>query len=173
MKKILVMAVSLVLSISLLSSTCSAVSQEKSLTIPSNGGTITANAWRSTSASISGNTYQWDYQVSSVYSGSRTVERIRCTWKASASLRYSGSLTMSISSGTTVAVSAGASSTWQTTTTPEKYWENNNGSKTAWERSNIVVSPSKDYRSGTVAVYSNASVKVSKDSKTYTINAAV
>ena len=56
----------------------------KSYTIPGGKGTLTSNAWRSTVASSPGNTYQWDYQVSAVYSGHYAVSSIRTTWKGSA-----------------------------------------------------------------------------------------
>ncbi len=146
----------------------SATSQSKDLTIPGNQGTLTSNAWRSTSYTVSGNTYQWDYQVSANYSGSKTVERIRTTWTANASLRNSASISVGISSSE---VSVGASSSWSNATTKPKYWENSNGAKESSWRSNIIVTPSKDYRSDTISITNTALVKLKGDAKTYEISA--
>ncbi|AGZ23051.1 hypothetical protein HO831_01095 [Streptococcus suis] len=144
--------------------------QGKKLTIPGGKGTLTSNAWRSTSATSSGNTYQWDYQVSAVYSGNKTVESIKTSWYGGASLRNSGSISLGVSnSGATV----GASSSWQYITTPVKYWENTNGAKSSDYRSNLVVSPSRDYRSGTISLTNTARVKLKGDPKPYEVSAGV
>lgn len=93
--------------------------QEKPLPIPGGQGTLTSNAWRQTHESKSGNTLQWDYQVSASYSGNKTVESIRTSWYGGASLRNSASISLGISeSGVTVCASSG----WQFITTPVKYW---------------------------------------------------
>lgn len=139
------------------------------LTIPSGKGKITSNAWRSSSPTTSGNTYQWNYQVSAVYSGSKTVSSIRTTWKGSASLRNSASINLGVSAS---GVSAGASASWQNVSTVTKYWENTNGSKEASYRSNMVVSPKTDYREDTISIVSTASVKLSGDAKSYQITAS-
>ncbi len=118
----------------------------------------------------SGNSYKWDYQVSAKYSGSKTVERIRTTWQSSADLRNSASISMGVSAD---GVEAGASSSWQSKTTKAKYWENSNGAKTSSWRSNIVVSPSRNYRSYTIATTNTAKVKLKGDKKTYEISASV
>lgn len=145
-------------------------SQGKSYKIPGNQGTLTANVWRSTSGSVSGNTIQWSYQVSAVYSGSKKVESIRTTWKASASMRNSASISLGVSNSGS---NASASSSWSTTSTKTKYWENNNGAKEASYRSNVVISPKKDYRTGTISVVNTAKVKLAGDKKTYEISAGV
>ncbi|MFC0628569.1 hypothetical protein [Kribbella deserti] len=147
-----------------------ATSQAKSLTIPGSQGTITSNTWRTTgNGSISGNTRQWDYQVSAVYSGSKTVQRIRATWWSGASLRTSASISVGISGS---GVSVGASSSWQHTTTNPKYWENTNGSKTSSWRSNIIVAPQQHYLSGTIFMANTALVKLSSDTRTFQITAS-
>lgn len=141
----------------------------KSYSIPGGKGTITSNAWRSTSATSSGNTYQWDYQVSAVYSGNYAVSSIRTTWRGSASLRNSASIDLGISDS---GVSAGGGSSWQNVNTVTKYWENTNGAKESSYRSNMVVTPKKDYRSGTISITNTARVKLSKDAKPYEISAS-
>lgn len=144
--------------------------QGKNYNIPGNKGTLTANAWRSSSPSVSGNTYQWDYQVSATYSGQLAVESIRTTWQGGASLRNSASISLGISDSQ---VSVGAGSGWQYVNTPVKYWENYNGSKSSDYRSNLVVSPSRDYRSNTISLKNTARVKLKGDPKPYEITAAV
>lgn len=141
----------------------------KPLTIPGGKGTLTAKAWHSSPATKSGNTYQWDYQVSATYSGSYKVASIRTTWKGSASLRKSASINLGI---TDTDVSAGGSSSWQKITTVSKYWENTNGAKESSYRSNMVVAPCRDYRIGTIALVNTARVKLSKDAKPYEIKAS-
>lgn len=141
----------------------------KDYTIPGNKGSLRSNAWRSSSATTSRNTYQWDYQVSAVYTGNNTVEKIRTTWKGSASLRNSASIDLGISD---LGVSAGGSSSWQNVSTVTKYWENSNGSKESSYRSNMVVSPSKDYRTNTIAITNTARVKLKGDAKPYEITAS-
>ena len=141
----------------------------KSYTIPGGKGTLTSNAWRSTVASSPGNTYQRDYQVSAVYSGNYAVSSIRTTWKGSASLRNSASIDLGISDS---GASAGGGSSWQKVNTVTKYWENTNGAKESSYRSNMVVSPQKDYRSNTIAITNTARVKLSKDAKPYEITAS-
>ncbi|MFC0628570.1 hypothetical protein [Kribbella deserti] len=151
-------------------SPAAATSQAKSYTIPGSQGTITSNTWRTTgNGSISGNTRQWDYQVSAVYSGSKTVQRIRTTWWSGASLRTSASISVSVG-GSEVSVSAG--SDWQHATTNPKYWENTNGSKTSSWRSNIVVAPQQYYLSGTIFMANTALVKLSSDTRTFQITAS-
>ncbi|MFT8928816.1 MAG: hypothetical protein ABF969_05720 [Sporolactobacillus sp.] len=143
-------------------------SQANSYTLPGGEGEITSNAWRSSSGTKSGNTIQWDYQVSAVYSGKYKVESIRTTWQASASLRNSASINLGISGS---GVSVGTGSSWNTTKTKKKYWENDNGAKESDYRSNIVVSPSKDYRTGTISIVNTAKVKLKSDAKPYSISA--
>jgi hypothetical protein len=147
-----------------------AASQASPKTLPGGYGKLTSNAWRSSDYTESGNTYQWDYQVSAVYSGSKKVERIRSTWQGSASLRNSASITLVISNS---GASAGASSSWQTVNTVSKYWENTNGTKSSSWRSNMIVSPSKDYRSNTISIINTALVKLSCDKRTFEISAGV
>lgn len=139
--------------------------------IPGGQGTLTANAWRSTSATKSGNTLQWDYQVSAVYSGSKHVEKIRTTWQGQASLKNSASISLGIGGDS---VSAGGSSSWQTTKTVSKYWENTDkyNATSADYRSNMTVSPAVDYRSGTISITNTASVKLKGDPKTYSYSAS-
>ena len=144
--------------------------QEKPFTIPGNQGTLTSNAWRQTVGTESGNTLQWDYQVSAVYSGSKTVESIRTSWYGGASLKNSASISLGISdSGANV----GAGSSWQYITTPVKYWENSNGAKSSDYKSNMTVSPSADYRRSTISLTNTAKVKLAGDPKPYEITASV
>ncbi len=144
-------------------------SQSKSYKIPGDKGTLTSNAWRTTgNGTESGNTLQWDYQVSAVYAGSKSVESIRTTWKGQASLRSSATFNLGVNQSGVV---AGAGSSWQTVTTPEKYWENDNGSKESSVRSNMVISPKKDYRADTISIINTARVYLKGDAKPYTITA--
>lgn len=144
-----------------------ATAQAKHLTTPY--GTLTSNTWRTTgNGSVSGNTRQWDYQVSAAYDGGSSVERIRTTWHAQASLRNSASMDLGISgSGVTV----GSSSSWENVRTPDKYWENTNGAKSASYRSNIVEGPAKHYLSGTIFSTNTALLKVRGDARTFQITA--
>ena len=144
-------------------------SNSKYLSIPGGKGKLTANAWRSTNETTSGNTYQWDYQVSAVYSGKYAVEKIRTTWVGSASLRNSASISLGITGS---GVNAGVGSSWQNVETKIKYWENNNGAKNSSARSNMIVSPRKDYRKDTIAIKNTARVKLKVDAKPYEISAS-
>lgn len=143
-------------------------SQAKSYTIPGNQGKLTSNVWRSQSGQTSGNTVQWDYQVSAVYTGSKKVESIRTTWKATASMRNSANISLGISGS---GVDAGGGSSWATTSTKNKYWENSNGAKESSYSSNVIISPRGDYRTGTISVINTAKVKLSGDKKSYEISA--
>lgn len=58
---------------------CFAICQEKSLNFAE--GKLTSNVWRSTVGSESGNTVQWDYVVSAVYSGDKDVKSIKNAFK--------------------------------------------------------------------------------------------
>jgi len=147
-----------------------AISQSKDYLIPGGKGTLTSNVWRSTSATYSGNTIQWDWQVSAVYSGNEVVETIKTEWYSSASLRSSASITMGVSGD---GASAGASSSWQTIQTKVKYWENSNGANNSSWRSNIIISPYKDYRSDTISTINTAYVKLKGDPRTFYISAGV
>lgn len=145
-------------------------SQGKDYKIPGSQGTLTSNAWRQTVHTPSGNTYQWDYQVSAVYSGSKSVEYIQTAWKASASLKNSASIDLGISES---GASAGASSSWQQVTTVQKRWKNSNGSKSADYSSNIVVGPKSEYKQGSIYLTNTATVKLKSDPKPYSITAGV
>lgn len=132
-------------------------------------GTLTSNVWRTTgNGSVSGNTRQWEYQVSAVYSGSNSVERIRTTWYAQASLRSSASMDLGIS---TSGVTVGSSSSWQNARTPSKYWENTNGAKSSSYRSNIVEGPAIHYLNDTIFAVNTAFLKIRGDARTWSINA--
>jgi hypothetical protein len=149
----------------------SASAQAKSYTIPGSQGKITSNAWRTTgNGSISGNTRQWEYQVSAVYSGSKTVQRIRTTWWSGASLKNSASISVGVGGSE---VSVGVSSAWQNAVTKEKYWENTNGAKDSSWRSNIIVGPQQYYLNNTIYIANTALVKLSSDSRTFQITASV
>lgn len=140
------------------------------LNLPGGQGKITSNAWRTTgNGDESGNARKWDYQVSAVYTGSKTIQRIRATWWGSASLRNGATFSLGIS-GSGVTVSAG--STWKTINTKKKYWENTNGAKSSSWRSNMVVNPGKDYRKDTITIRNDALVKVKTDTRTFQISAA-
>lgn len=141
----------------------------KKYNIPGGKGTLTSNAWHSTKEKEAGNTYQWDYQVSAVYSGKYAVSSIRTTWRGAASLRNSASINLGISNSS---VSAGAGPSWKTVRTVSKYWENTNGAKTSSYRSNMVVAPKKDYRPDTISIINTARVKLKKDAKPYEITAS-
>lgn len=146
------------------------LAQANPFIIPGGQGTLTSNAWRQSKKTESGNTLQWNYQVSAVYSGSKTVESIRTSWYGGASLRNSASISLGISgSGATV----GAGESWQFITTPVKYWENSNGAKSSDYRSNMTVSPAVDYCSDTISLTNTAKVKLAGDPKPYEITASV
>lgn len=148
----------------------SATAQSKSKTLPDSYGTLTSNAWRQTgNGTVSGNTLQWDYQVSAVYSGSKTVSRIRSIWQGSASMKNSGSLSLGISNS---GVSVGASSSWQTVNTVAKYWENTNGATSSSWRSNMVASPKSEYKSDTISISNTALVQIRGDSRLWEITAS-
>ena len=147
-----------------------ASSNSKDLTIPDNAGKLTSNCWRTTgNGTTSGNTLQWDYQVSAVYTGSKNVENIKIAWTISASLRNSASMTIGVSQD---GVSAGASSSWSGVT-KTAYFENTKGQKTVDYRSNVAVTPKKDYRSNTISVCNTATVKLKGISKKYSIVSSV
>lgn len=141
----------------------------RSYTIPGGKGTLTSNAWRSSNVISAGNTYQWDYQVSAVYSGNYSVSSIRTTWRGSASLRNSATINLGISNS---GGNAGGGSSWQNVNTVSKFWENNNGSKESSYRSNMVVAPKRDYRPNTIYITNTARVKLKGDAKPYEISAS-
>ncbi len=145
-------------------------SQGKKFIIPGGKGTLTANAWRSSYPTTSGNTYQWDYEVSAVYSGDRRVESIRTSWQGGASLRNSASISLGL---TNSGITAGSGSSWQYINTPVKYYENIGGYTVSDYRSNLVIRPSVDYRNNTISLINTAKVKLAKDNKTYEITAGV
>ena len=146
-----------------------AVSQAKSYALPAAQGTLTSNTWRQNGYDAYGNTAQWDYQVSAVYSGSKAVERIRSTWTGSASLRNGGSLSLGLSKG---GVNVGSSSSWQYIS-QTGYWQNSNGAKSSSWRSNFIVAPRIDYRSDTVSIVNTALVKLKSSAQTYSISSGV
>ncbi|KXG43746.1 hypothetical protein [Tepidibacillus decaturensis] len=145
-------------------------SQAKEYSIPGGKGTLTSNTWRSTFSTKSGNTLQWDYQVSAVYDGTWTVERIRTTWQGSANLRNSASISLGISGS---GVSASSSESWQNIKTVAKYWENTNGATMSWYSSNMIVSPEQDYQAFTIALVNTALVKLNGDNMVYQISSGV
>jgi hypothetical protein len=172
-KRILLVVLVLLIVLVSGSTTAFAVSQAKVKNLPDKNkayGTLTSNAWREGNGTPSGNTRQWDYQVSAVYSGKKTVKRIRSSWQGSASLRNAASISLGISNS---AGSAGVSSSWQTVKTVAKYWENTNGAKTSSWSSNMIVTPKKDYRTSTISIINTALVKLSCDNRTFEINAGV
>ncbi|KQQ28857.1 hypothetical protein [Frondihabitans sp. Leaf304] len=139
------------------------------VTLSGGGGTLTSNAWRTTGdGTVSGNTRKWEYQVSAVYSGSKKVTRIRTSWHGGAAIRNGASFDIGVSTG---GISYGQGSSWVQVNTPEKYWENTNGAKSSDYRSNMIVTPGKDYRGGTISIVNTAVVKVSSDTRVYQISA--
>ena len=147
-----------------------ATSQARPINIPGGQGTVTSNAWRTTgNGSISGNTRQWEYQVSAVYAGSRTVQRIRTTWWSGASLKNSASISVGINGSD---VSVGSGSSWDNISTNPKYWENSNGTKSSSWRSNIIVAPQQYYLKDTIYIANTALVKLSSDTRTFQITAS-
>lgn len=144
-------------------------SQSSVYTIPNNLGTLTSNVWRSTFGSQSGNTLQWNYQVSAKYTGKLKVARIRTSWQAAASMRNSA--TISLGLGDTV--SAGAGSAWLSTCSVTKYWENTNGATSADYSSNMYVAPQQDYRSNTISLANTATVQLQGDPRVYSYVASV
>ncbi len=147
-----------------------ASSQAVPMKLPGGQGTVISNAWRTTgNGNVSGNTRQWDYQVSAQYSGARKVQRIRTTWWGGASIKNSASFSIGVgTSGVTYA----RGSSWSNTTTPKKYWENTNGAKSSSWRSNMLIAPQQYYLSNTIYIANQALVKVSTDSRTFQINAS-
>ena len=149
--------------------TAEAASQAKPLTLPSGYGKLTSNVWRS-DLITSGNTYQFDYQTSAVYSGNKTVEWIKTSWETCASLRNGASMSIGISND---GVTVGGSSSWQNAW-KRAYWLNTTGQKGVYsERRNAVIKPKADYRWGTVSIQNEAKVKLKGDARTFAINASV
>lgn len=146
---------------------------DKEYIIPGGKGTLTANAWRTRGDGKKvGNTRQWDYQVSAVYSGYHQVEYIKTSWQAGASLSNSASLTIGLGMGETVSASSGGSSSWQYVTPTAKYYMNTKGQREVSYRSNMYVAPEIDYRSGSISIVNTAIVKLAGDSTKYQITAA-
>lgn len=166
MKKIAILSLAFLIFLSISPLGISAASDREPANAP--GGKLYSNAWRSPLTS-SGNTYKFEYQVSAEYSGSKTVEYIRTSWKTCASLRNSASISIGVSAGE---VSAGSSSSWQNTCQSAN-WTNSNGSKTASWRSNAVITPRADYRSNTVSIQNTARVKIKGYAQPTDITASV
>jgi len=151
-----------------------ALSSSRSANIPS-GGTIRSDVWRQSSGwwadgSVKyGNSLLWDYQISAVYSGSKSVEWIKTAWTGSVSLNNSASFSMGVSKGS---VSVGASSSWQYVSI-SAYWLNSNGAKSSSYRQTMVAAPSMDYRNGSVNLNNTATVKIKNDGTLRTILAAI
>jgi len=146
----------------------SATAQSMPLSTPY--GTLTSDAWRmSGDGWVSGNTRQWNYQVTASVGGSQSVEQIKSTWTGGASLRNSANF--SVSAGMD-SVSVGGGSSWQYTS-QTKYWLNTNGSRTATYTSNMIATPSDDYRSGSISLANTAFVKFSGDARNWQITASV
>ena len=137
------------------------------------GGKLYSDVWRSNNPSKSGETYQWDYQVSAKYDGTAKVKEIRTTWYVSASLRSGASVGMGVGYGATVSANASTSENWQTVPTAARYWSNTNGTKESSWRSNAIVSPRLDYRRKTFSVINEARVLIKGNKKPYTISAGV
>jgi len=167
--KIFSLALIFILCFSLFSSPCYASSQSNSITLPSNYGKLTSNVWRTTIGKVSGNSIQWNYQVSSVYSGSKKVSTIKATWKGSASLRNGANFSIGIGADS---IKVGIGSTWRTIS-QSGCWVNTNGAKSASYRSNIIVTPKRDYRSGTICVQNTAYLKLKGDSRNWSYTASV
>lgn len=144
--------------------------QGKQYTIPGGQGVLTANVWRSTIGEKRGNTIQWDYQVSAVYSGHKRLKSIRTSWYASDTLRNSASMDLGFSNS---GVTAGAGGSWTRVSTPVKYYENTRGQKIVDRGSNVVITPSKDYRSRTISVVNTAMVTLDGDAKSYDITSGI
>lgn len=132
------------------------------------GGRLESHVWRD-NGKISGNTYQWSYQVAAKYFGNNQVSVIKTSWTISCSMRSGGNFSIGVNSG---GVSAGSGSAWQTLS-KSAYWENSNGAKESSFKSNIVVSPAIDYRSGTISVINEARVTLVGDAKPYIVSAGV
>ena len=147
----------------------SAASGSTRMNIPGNAGTITSNVWRHTQPLQTGNNLNWGYQVSAVYTGTRAVERIRTTWVVSSTMRKSARITVGVSND---GWRASSSSNWQTVRSAPRFWQNSNGAKTSSWRSNIIITPRQDYRSGSLAVTNTALVKLRTDARTFEISAA-
>ncbi|WP_379001058.1 hypothetical protein [Metabacillus niabensis] len=132
-------------------------------------GKLTSNAWRSP-LTTSGNTYQFNYQTSAIYSGNKSVDWIKTTWEACASLRNSASMSIGISVD---GASASSSSSWQNVC-KSAYWQNSNGAKGAYSnRRNAVIKPRIDYKGSSVSIQNEAKVKIKGDARSWSINASV
>lgn len=147
-------------------------SQAKSQKV-GNYATITSNCWLGNKVT-SGNTLQWDYQVSAVYTKkdkdkAPDVNTIRTTWYGGATLRKSATVSLGI---TDSGASASISTTWQSVKTPSKYWENTKGQHSSSYRSSLLVAPRGDYSSG-IYITNTARVTVKGDNKPYEAVAGV
>ena len=127
-------------------------------------GKLIVNVWRTTTPTESGNTLQWDYQVSSVYKGKKKVKEIRTTWYCSADLRKSASISLSIGPG---AVSASAGTSWQTVKTESHYWSNTNGAKSSSYRSDVCVGPKKNYEKDSICTFNTGKLQLKIGKKSY------
>lgn len=166
-KKIMVGLTVALCAVGITVNTASAASDANSTTTPY--GKLTSNAWRST-LTTSGNTYQFNYQTSAIYSGTKSVDWIKTTWEACASLRNSASMSIGIAGD---GVSASSSESWQYKC-KSSYWQNSNGAKGAYsERRNAVIKPKSDYRYGSVSIQNEAKLKIKGDARSFSVNASV
>lgn len=143
-----------------------AASQAKTASTPY--GTLESDVYRS-GYTTSGNTLQWNYQVTGKVGGSQSVEQIKTTWTGGASLRNSASFSLAVGSS---GVSVGGSSSWAYVS-QTKYWSNTNGARLATYNTNMVVAPKNDYRSDTISLQNTAFVKFRGDARNWQITASV
>ncbi|MBP3222372.1 MAG: hypothetical protein J6M18_00385 [Actinomycetaceae bacterium] len=122
------------------------------------GGRLYSHTWRGT-IQLTMSFAKWNYQVAAKYRGSSKVQYIKTQWVCSASVRNSATVSAGISSK---GINGSYSSSWRTVK-HGSYWLNTKGQKEASYRSNCVVSPFRDYRSGTIAVKNTAIVKLKGD----------
>jgi hypothetical protein len=147
-----------------------AYADKNSRNMPTPYGTLTSNAWHECCGGTpSGNTIQWDYQVSATIGGSQSVRFIKTEWTGGASLRNGAN--WSVSAGNS-GISVGYGSTWQYVS-QTKHWTNDNGTRSSSYRTNMVASPKRDYRENSVTLVNTASVQLKGDAKVYMITASI
>ncbi len=156
LKKSVVALLSLLLTVNTFTVNADATCQSKSIKCSSYGNLV-VNVWRQTNPTTSGNTLQWDYQVSSQYKGKKKVKEIRTSWYCTADLRKSATLTLSVGRDS---ISASSSKSWQTKKTKTHYWSNTNGSKSSSYRSNVYVGPKKNYERDSICTYNTGYVRI-------------
>lgn len=115
----------------------------------------------------SGNAYEWNYCVTSEYSGDKKVDTLRNSLQGSAMIKNNGQIMLTASSSNELNSDSNA---WNLAKSDTQYFELKDSGKNLYRTSNLFVAPARNCKEETLELKTISYVKLKGDPQAYEVS---